>query len=352
MPELIVSKSLLQAQFVVSLPLGLMSAMSLICAAPHFEGLDAWLPETRQRLPHAFLDEMALVLGFPGRFHRFVEEVYATLLAENPALSYEAFLARLRASSEEAYVEMAHHAIAKGVKSPLPPEAVRALLRNSAALPEHLRLVDLKIDVEAALAFLKDLSQLKRRFIAVVERFWRKVYEAEWAATLPLMEWSVAYHRRQRYQLNFPDLFVAVTGCPLPEAYADLTPDRVCFVPSCYLGSYLAFMNHGQGITVFYNCRATPTGGQPRDGLELLPSLKALADETRLRIVEMLRGREMYARQIADSLGISLAAASRHLELMAGARVLCVRREGNVKLYAVDASALIHLAEALARLIE
>ncbi len=352
MPESVASKSLPQAQFIVSLPLGLMSAMSLICAAPYFEGLDAWLLETRQRLAPTFLDEMALVLGFPGRFQWFVEEVYTNLLAESAVSGYEAFLDRLCASPEEAYIEMAHRAVAKGVKPPLPLEAVRALLRNSAALPEHLRLVDLKVDVEATLALLKDLAQLKSRFIAVVECFWRQVYQDEWATTLPIMERSAAYHCRQRYRSSFPDLFMAVTGCLLPEAYADLTPDWVRFVPSCYIGSCFTFMEHGEGLTVFYNCCATPTGRRSSEGPWLFSLLKVLADETRFQILEMLRGQEMYDRQIVDRLGTSQAAVSRHLQLMVSAGVLRVRREEGTRFYAVNTSTLAYLAEALRELAE
>jgi DNA-binding transcriptional ArsR family regulator len=350
MPELIPSKSLPQTQFAVSLPLSLMSAMSLICVVPHFEGLDAWLSETRRLLDPEFLDEMALVLGFPGRFQRFTEEVYATLLAENPVLGYEAFREKLCASPEAAFVAMAHRAIAKGVKPPLPLEAVQALLRNSAALPEHLRLADLRVDLEATLDFLKDLKQLKARFLAVVERFWQQVYREEWAATLPVMEQSAAYHRRQRYRLDFPDLFMAVTGRLLPESQTDQSPEQACFVPSCYIGPYFASMRHAGGLTVFYNCRSRPIGRRPGQGPGLFPLLKALADETRLQIMEMLRGQEMYAQQIVDRLGISQAAVSRHLKLMVSAGVLQVRRQGGAKFYSVNASTLAYLVEALREL--
>jgi len=378
MPGLVAAKSLPQVRFVVSLPLSLMSTMSLTCAAPHFEGLDAWLSETRQRLDPALMDEMALVLGFPGRFQRFTEEVYATLLAEDPVLSYEAFVARLYALPEETYVEMAHRAIAKGGKpplsvlSPLPlvlgpkdqgslgqrtrgaaegqPEQVRALLQDSTALSEHLRLANLTVDLDETLAFLKDLAQLKPRFIAVVERFWREVYQEEWTATLPMMRRSTAYHRRQRYRLDFPDLFTTVTERLLPKAHADLAPERVRFVPSCYIGPYFAFMRHAGGLAVFYNCRTIHVGGPPSEGPGLFPMLKALADETRLQIVEMLRGREMYAQQIVGRLGISQAAVSRHLRLMASAGVLRVRREGGAKFYTVNGDTMTYLAEALREL--
>jgi len=78
--------------------------------------------------------------------------------------------------------------------------------------------------------------------------------------------------------------------------------------------------------------------------------LKALADETRLQIVEMLRGQEMYAQQIVGRLGISQAAVSRHLRLMASAGVLRVRREGGAKFYTVNGDTMTYLAEALREL--
>jgi DNA-binding transcriptional ArsR family regulator len=349
-PELVAARSLPRTQFIVSLPLSLMSAMSLVCAAPHFEGLHAWLSETRQRLAPAFVDEMALVLGFPGRFQRFTDEVYVTLLAEDPALSYQAFVERLQALPVEAYAEMAQRAIARGSEPPLPPEEVRALLQDSTALSQHLRLADLRVDLEATLSLLQDLAQVKPRFIAVVERFWRKAYHEEWAATLPVMRRSTAYHRRQRYRLGFPDLFTAVTGRLLPKTHADLVPEQVRFVPSCYVGPYFTFVRHGGGLTVFYNCRTVHLDGRPGGGPGLFPMLKALADETRLQIVEMLHGREMYAQQIVERLGISQAAVSRHLRLMVSAGVLRVRREGGAKFYAVNRDTMTYLTEALREL--
>jgi len=347
MPLLVPSRSLPRVQFVVSLPLSLMSAMSLVCAAPHFEGLDTWLLETRQQLEPAFLNEMVLMLGFPGRFQLFTQEVYAALLVEDPALSYGAFVEALRALPEEGYVAMAHQATAGGGRPPLPLEAVPALLQDPAALAKHLQQVDLAVDPKDALALLTDLSSLGRRFIAVVERFWQEVYQKEWAATRPIMERSATYHRRQCYRLNFPDLFMAVTGRLLPESQARQSPEWVCFVPSCYVGPYFTCMRHAGGLVVFYNCRATPVGRRPGAGPGLFPLLKALADETRLEIVEMLRGQEMYAQQIVNRLGISQAAVSRHLKLMASAGVLRVRREGVAKFYSVNAETMAYLADIL-----
>jgi DNA-binding transcriptional ArsR family regulator len=347
MTELVTTKSLPQAEFVVSLPLGLLSAMSLTCATPHFEGLDVWLLEARQRLAPEFLQEMASVLGFPGRFQRFTEQVYLTLLAEDPVLGYEDFLQRLRALPAEAYVRMAHRALAQGARPALPVDQARALLDDPEALAAHLEQAHLLVDPAAAQATLADLASLKPRLIAVVERFWTEVYRDAWAQTLGLMERSVAFHRRQHYRLRFPDLFVAVTGRLLPRDQVDLAPERVRFVPSCYLGPYFTFMGRGRRLVIFYNCRATPVEGQVRGEPGIFPVLKALADETRLQIVEMLRGREMYAQQIVDRLEISQAAVSRHLKLLVRAEVLSARREGCAKFYTINGATLRYLAEVL-----
>jgi DNA-binding transcriptional ArsR family regulator len=83
----------------------------------------------------------------------------------------------------------------------------------------------------------------------------------------------------------------------------------------------------------------------------LYPPLKALADETRLQILALLRDRELYAQEIVDRLHISQPAVSRHLNLMVAAGVLNIRREGNAKYYAINRDVLADLARALSSLV-
>ena len=69
----------------------------------------------------------------------------------------------------------------------------------------------------------------------------------------------------------------------------------------------------------------------------LLPVLDALADETRLSILELLRLREMYAQELAQSLGVSQSAISRHVRQLEEAGLIRVRRDGTMKYYSLDA---------------
>ncbi len=50
------------------------------------------------------------------------------------------------------------------------------------------------------------------------------------------------------------------------------------------------------------------------DKLELVVILKALADETRLRMLHLLKDRELCVCEIEEVLGIQQSNASRHLE--------------------------------------
>jgi DNA-binding transcriptional ArsR family regulator len=109
----------------------------------------------------------------------------------------------------------------------------------------------------------------------------------------------------------------------------------------------VAYTHNVERLVLYYNCRTTPIGADAGEGPSLYPPLKALADETRLQILALLHGRELYAQEIVEQLDISQPAVSRHLNLMAAAGVLKIRREGNAKYYSIDTEALAAVADAL-----
>jgi DNA-binding transcriptional ArsR family regulator len=99
-----------------------------------------------------------------------------------------------------------------------------------------------------------------------------------------------------------------------------------------------------------YNCRQARGVVEVEEApsvQDLFPPLKALADETRLQILALLEGRELYAQEIVERLDISQPAVSRHLKLMVVADVLRVRQEDNMKYYSVNEEVLAAIAERL-----
>ena len=78
--------------------------------------------------------------------------------------------------------------------------------------------------------------------------------------------------------------------------------------------------------------------------------LKALSDETRLLIVQMLKEGELYSQQIVDRLDLSQSSVSRHLNLLVTGGILSSRWEGGMKYYRINDDAIDRLAARLTEL--
>ncbi|MGD8790936.1 MAG: metalloregulator ArsR/SmtB family transcription factor, partial [Anaerolineae bacterium] len=343
----------LKIEYQVSLAHSLLATAGLVCAAPHFEGLSDRLWELRTRVPADLLTELCLLITFPGGYQRFTSELIGHLPDGAAAMGYRDLLDHLQSIPGIHYQLLALRALARG-SSPRPPASELAgLLDDPGAWAAFLAGVESEVPPETVGALVRDGEELKRRLLAALSRFWQAAYADEFAATRPLMERSVAHQRAQPHNPVFHDTFVAITGRLVPETIKDLLPgiSRATFVPSCYVGPYVAYSHYGQDLIVYYNCRSTPLGPDVAGETALYPPLKALADETRLQILALLRGRELYAQEIVERLDISQPAVSRHLNLMAAAGVLKSRRDGNAKYYSLDGETLARLADAIRALV-
>ncbi|HIE17602.1 MAG TPA: ArsR family transcriptional regulator [Dehalococcoidia bacterium] len=89
---------------------------------------------------------------------------------------------------------------------------------------------------------------------------------------------------------------------------------------------------------------------------DLVKALKALSDETRLRIMNLLLERECCVCEVMQALNISQSRASRNLNALYDAGFLKLRRQGLWALYSLDEERLggyyWHLIRAVAKALE
>lgn len=71
----------------------------------------------------------------------------------------------------------------------------------------------------------------------------------------------------------------------------------------------------------------------------------ALSDETRLRIIDLLRGGERCVCELQDALDAAQSRLSFHLKVLKDAKLVTDRREGRWAYYALDADAFAQLEE-------
>jgi DNA-binding transcriptional ArsR family regulator len=79
-----------------------------------------------------------------------------------------------------------------------------------------------------------------------------------------------------------------------------------------------------------------------KNGTEIL---KAMAQETRLRILELLRGGERCVCEIYPAIGEEQSNVSRHLNLMEKAGVLSRRKDGLKIIYGIKYPEVLHILE-------
>ena len=80
---------------------------------------------------------------------------------------------------------------------------------------------------------------------------------------------------------------------------------------------------------------------------DLVLTLKALADESRFRIINLLLTHDLCVGALAGHLNISKAAVSQHLQILRKAGLVSGEKRGYWTHYRVDRSAILQIAEAL-----
>ncbi len=84
----------------------------------------------------------------------------------------------------------------------------------------------------------------------------------------------------------------------------------------------------------------------------LIGSLKALGDETRMRIIQLLLNRDYCVRALARQLNLSEAAISQHIRVLKEAGFLIGERSGHFMHYRVQRDRIVLVGKELNRFIE
>jgi DNA-binding transcriptional ArsR family regulator len=351
--DLIQEKPALTTEFQVSLAADFICTMSLVLDASSIEGLEQWIYTTHAALSEQMRVDMAIVLIVGTK-----STVYYTWLNNlrrgDPAhRDFAAFVSWLNSHSVGDYEQLLKSFIGVAREHCGAEEAASSdeAVIMRACYGEMLK----EPQIERLLQLYRSPAEFKAQLISVVTRFWEEFYRADFGRCLAQMDRSVGYHRQKSYSADLVSTFVDVTGRRFPKGYDEYhNAEHVIFVPSCHIGPYVMLSpcdDTGSTILIHYNARSTgaPEPLEAAHIQELFPPLKALADETRLQILSLLNGRELYAQEIVDQLEISQSAVSRHLQLMVTGGVLDVRKEESMKYFSINESTLAALAGSLKR---
>ena len=372
MGELVVGRPALKLNYVVSLPLDLVSVMSLLYRAVPGSGLDSWLVATRRALPDELRADLDLLHGFSGRLLYYMEEPimrFEPLRQDRIEAGIGDLTSFLLALPETAYLDMVANAL----------ERVHRDLGTGQTTPARGDERSWRIYVEPALTtasgdevmdLLNNPELLKTRTVRLIQGIWDAGYAAEYTERLPALREAAALATGTA-GFGFALAFVELTGNRMPSTLISgaNSVEHVTFCPTYHLGSFISYTVYSPDLIVYFSAPdfiqrlrpdfgpngSAPTGEKAEappqnvamETEEVLESLRALGDANRLRVIDLLTGGELYAQEIVGRLGIAQSAVSRHLALLERAGLVRVRPRGGMKYYAIDFVRLESLADAL-----
>src|SRR5690606_26028098 len=180
----------------------------------------------------------------------------------------------------------------------------------------------------------------------------------EWKRVKPMLQEAVDAFSEIDYEgMTAYDAIETVTGRNMRgkdffEERLEKT-DKLIFMPNAHLGPYISWgvTDDERTMLFFFGARPPKNAKMKSSALsrsELLVRLNALADETRLKILEMLtENEELCAQDFITGLDLSQSSASRHLRQLTASGYLSERRRDVAKCYSINPERIDDTIQAL-----
>lgn len=365
MPELMrdLAPALPSIHFDAAASVNVLESLSLILEADDLSGLSEWVMATSQAMPPAlkarhrlFVRGFDIILNsvFPpmgdtiDSFPRYLD----ALAAQNPVVLRDGMLNYLLQNVPHHYPEQVAHL------DRLPTAA--ELLADADAYSTYITTLmpDCAADVamyRESHAYLAQPDMLPDSLVGHLREMWQAWMAPEWTRVEPMIrESAAAFEKVDLSGQSLPDVVRTVTNRDMRD-WLDKKlhrASRIVFVPSAHIGPYIgAAMDPNQTLYLFFGARLPRTvavGSSALSRAELLIRLNALADDTRLRILELLTQHdELCAQDIIERLDLSQSTISRHLSQLTATGYLKERRKDVAKCYSLNTNRVVDTVRAL-----
>ena len=152
---------------------------------------------------------------------------------------------------------------------------------------------------------------MRARYVRLVCAFYEKWLVTQLPDLLPVVSQRAKQGRRSIGKLPAVEVVARATGGFTLQSRGVRS---VTLIPSYYATPFVYVVREGRDSILVYGARSGQIESErsPIDA-QSVKILKALADETRLRILQLLARRPMYGQQLAEALGVSHPTISHHM---------------------------------------
>jgi DNA-binding transcriptional ArsR family regulator len=196
---------------------------------------------------------------------------------------------------------------------------------------------------EEAYEYLVEPPRMRDLLVSTMQELWEGFLEKEWIADGDALDACIqAFEELEPAQKSKIEVAREILGAEKADHYRTTieSMDRVIFVPSRHVGAYNLAFRAGSNLWIIFGARVPKDSSVTSPELdrgEILLRMSALADETRLRILELLSSEgELRSQDIMQRLSLSQSAASRHLNQLSANGFLRVRKHEGAKAFRIN----------------
>lgn len=318
-----------------------LAGMVMLTKDEDLPGVSSWFTEYRRKMTKKQKFQHTLVvIGF-----------YHVIAPEDGSISFEEHIKRLAETDPQALLQRMLNAYANmgsmhGKSTDVDWKSVLASAENYVnMLRERFGPEAVIEDIEIkAYEYVMDPPAMKTLIVDHLQKIWNEAFKAEWARVEPMLKESVKAF--QSTDFSKMDRFEAtrfITGQDLDEEKWKPgleRANRIIFIPNAHIGPYVSRLPDEKDLIILFGARQ-PENATVRipelDRADVVSRLAALADDTRLRILQMVRDRgEMRAQEVIEATELSQPSVSRYLGQLTAAGFLQERRVNGAKAYVLN----------------
>jgi DNA-binding transcriptional ArsR family regulator len=319
--------------------------MLLISKNEDDPGIHEWVTKTRAQMSNEERFRHKLVtIGF-----------HYSILPDTTGGTFETYLARLDATPPSEFRDRLLDAYSKicmteeAQKDGPQPVKWDEVLLSAENYVEFLKyrfgeeLTDIAIETRAY-EYVIDPAALKQLVTGHIRWFWKNHLQAEWTRVRPMLEEIArAFNQIDTSEMTRLELIQFVTGKEFNETkWGDTlqTAKELIFIPNAHFGPYIRADKVRDNFYIFFGAHM-PEGSEVHipelDRAEIVARLSALADDTRLNILQMIaENGQMRAQEIMEAINLSQPSVSRYLTQLTATGYLQERRESGAKVYILN----------------
>ena len=320
------------------------SSMMLLIKGHDMPGVSSWVSQTQNKLSadELFRHELVII----GFFH--------AILPEKEWASFSDYLDDLEQSNPIALRDRMLNTYAKvcyACDETLKNKPVNwdAILGSADSYVSFLKerfgekLVDVEMETKAY-AYVIDPPAMQRLIVDHLRWFWTEHLEQEWSRAEPLLRESVKAFQNVTFD-NMSRLEMAryITGQDLNDEKWQHTLDEeepIIFAPNPHISPYVTRLHDGKTLLIVFGARI-PEDSNVRipelDRADIVARMSALADDTRLRILQMIAEQgELRSQEIMEVIDLSQPSVSRYLTQLTATGYLQERRVNGSKAYVLN----------------